>query len=162
MIVLRDEIEIQASPEQIFGWLSQLDKYYLNWHADHVVCEFLDGVFFQEGAVVYIEEFLHGKLHKLKMRTTRYQPNKLLEYKILGMSSWGCFAVEPGSSGTLFIAELHFGLSWTFLDKIVDLILERLLSVQLDAFRTHMKEEGQNIKAILEGAKIPGKGISRE
>jgi hypothetical protein len=150
MITLHDEIEINASPKQIFGWLSQLDKNYLEWHPDHVVCKFLEGSFCQEGAIVYAEEYLHGKLHKLKMRTIRYLPSTLIEYKILGMSGWGSFAVEPRGQGTNFIAELHFGLGVPRIDKIIDPIMERLLSSQLSAFRTHMKEEGQNLKAILE------------
>jgi hypothetical protein len=150
MITLRDEIEIYATPEQIFEWFSKFDTNYLEWHADHVACEYLEGTFAQEGSIVYTEEYLHGELHKLKMRTTRYQPNSLIEYKVLGMSSWGSFAVEPRGKKSNFIAELHFGLGVPLLDKIIDPILKRLLSFQLDAFRTHIKEEGQNLKAILE------------
>jgi hypothetical protein len=150
MITLRDEIEINATREQIFAWFSQFDANYLEWHPDHVACEYLEGTLCQEGSIVYTEEYLHGELHKLKMRTTRYQPNSLIEYKVLGVSSWGSFVVEPKGNKTKFIAELNFGIRMPFLDKIIDLILERLLAFQLDAFRTHMKEEGQNLKAILE------------
>jgi hypothetical protein len=150
MITLRDEIEIYATPEQIFEWFSQFDANYLEWHPDHVSCEFLEGTFCQEGSIVYTEEYLHGELHKLKMRITRYQTNSLIEYKILGTKSWGSFAVEPKGKKSSFIAELHFGLGVSLLDKIIDPILERLLSFQLDAFRTHMKEEGQNLKTILQ------------
>jgi hypothetical protein len=151
MITLRDEIEINATPEEIFHWFSQFDSNYLEWHPDHVACEYLEGTFCQEGSVVYAEEYLHGELHKLKMRMTKYHPNSLIEYKILGMGSWGSFVVEPREKKSNFIAELHFGLGIPFVDKLIDPILERILSFQLDAFRTHMKEEGRNLKSILEG-----------
>jgi hypothetical protein len=150
MITLRDEIDINATPEQIFEWFSQFDTNYLEWHPDHVACEYLEGTFCQDGSIVYTEEYLHGELHKLKMRTTRFQPNSLIEYKVLGMPCWGSFFVEPRGMKSNFIAELHFGIGVPLFDKIIDPILERLLSVQLNAFQIHMKEEGQNLKAILE------------
>jgi hypothetical protein len=150
VITLRDEIEIEATPELIFEWFSQFDANYLEWHPDHVACEFLEGTFCQEGSIVYSEEYLHGELHKLKMRTTRFEPNSLIEYRVLGMPSWGSFTVEPRGEASSFIAELHFGLGVPLFDKVIDPILKRLLSTQLEALQTHMKEEGQNLKAILE------------
>lgn len=152
MITLRDEIEINAAPEQIFEWLSKLDSHYCDWHPDHVACEYLSGTFFQEGSMIYTEEYLHGELHKLKMKTVRYLPNSFIEYKILGMGSGGSFVVEPIGKKSNFIATLHFGLGIPLLDKIIDPILQRLLSFQLEALRAHMKEEGQNLKGILERA----------
>ena len=154
MITLRDEIEIRASPAEIFSWLSHLDRNYQAWHPDHVACKFLDGSFLRKDARVYAEEYLHGKLHRLTMRTLHYRPNALLEYRIVGMGSRGRFAVKPGEQGTLFIAELHFGLGWPVVDRVLDPILQRLLASQLDAFRIHMQEEGQNLKALLEGKAV--------
>lgn len=48
MIVLRDAIEIGASPELIFEWLGDLAKSYRALHHDHVCWEFQDG--FREGS----------------------------------------------------------------------------------------------------------------
>jgi hypothetical protein len=150
MVALRDEIEINATPKRIFEWFSQLDSNYLEWHPDHVVCKYLTGKFFEEGSIIYAEEYLHGELHKLKMKTVRYLPNSLIEYKILGLGSKGSFIVEPRGKTSNFIATLDFGFGIPLLDKIIDPILERVLSSQLGALRMHMKEEGQNLKGILE------------
>ena len=35
----------------------------------------------REESVIYVEEYLHGKLHKLKLRITKIEPNSRIEYK---------------------------------------------------------------------------------
>ena len=65
MIVLRDTVEIRASPEQIFEFLAHFKENVHAWHPDHVECRYLTYDPLGEGSVIYIEEYLHGKLHKL-------------------------------------------------------------------------------------------------
>jgi hypothetical protein len=45
------------------------DDSYRAWHQkDHVRLRWLEGKPWAEGSVMYAEEYLHGKLHKLKLR----------------------------------------------------------------------------------------------
>lgn len=61
MILLRDVVEIEASPEQAFDWLAHFQEDYLAWHPDHVECQYVKGTSILEvGSVLYIEEYLHG------------------------------------------------------------------------------------------------------
>jgi len=150
MLTIHDEILIMASPEVIFNWFSRLDENYLKWHPDHVACHYLKGTLLRIDSIVYVEEYLHGELHKMKFKTTNYSPNSKLEYYILGRRIWGSFAVNPSRLGSNFIAELSFGFGHPILDQIFDPILERFLSIQLEAFKVHMKEEGENLKLLLE------------
>ena len=69
MITLTDSIEIKATPEKIFNGLIKVfssEKYFKTWHQDHVKCYWIKGEPFEEGSILYVEEYLHGKIHKMK------------------------------------------------------------------------------------------------
>jgi len=149
MIVLRDTIEIKASPEQIFQWFAHFKANYLSWHPDHVECRYLTEGSLREGSVIYIEEYLHRKLHKLKLRITEIEPNSRIEYKTF-LSTKGVFIIEPRGDNSLFTAEIYLGTNIPLLGKLVDRFMGVFMSRQLEGIKQHMAEEGQNLKRILE------------
>jgi len=102
MITLRDSIEIKTTPEKIFDFFVHFEENYLAWHPDHVKSYWI-GKPAKEGSILYCEEYLHGKLHRMKFRITKVELNRKIEYKLL------------------------------------------------EAGKKHMKEEGENLKRLLEG-----------
>ena len=80
MIVLRDTVEIKASPEEIFAFFVHFKENFHAWRPDHVVCRYLTEAPLREGSVIYIEEYLHGKLHKLRLHITKMELNSRIEY----------------------------------------------------------------------------------
>ena len=58
--------------------------------------------------------------------------------------------LEPADDGTRFTAELKFGLTLPLVGWLLDFVLRRWLASQLSAFQRHMREEGQNLKRLLE------------
>ena len=149
MITLRDEIEINASPEEIIEFFINFKENFYAWHPDHVECRYDTPGPLKENTVIYFTEYLHGKLHKLKLRTTLIKPNSRIEYKTF-MGTKGIFVMEPRGTSTLFTAEMHMGINFPFLGKLIDRIMLKLLSSQLEGIKQHMVEEGQNLKKILE------------
>ena len=150
MILLRDEIEIKAPPEKVFDWLKHFKENYLNWHPDHTECRFVKGSSILEiGSVLCVEEYLHGKLHKLKLRPTKVISNSLLKYKA-GFGIRGAFEIKPKENSLLFIAEICIGSKFPVLGWIFDKIMHHLLSDRLEALKKHMAEEGENLKRLLE------------
>jgi len=145
MIVLRDAIQINVSPEDIFEWLSNLDKNYRDWHQDHVKWEFRGG--FHEGSKCYCEELIHGKLHRMNGRITRLRKKVLVEFKFSFPTTLICprgsFIIEPDGSGSTFVATLSFRFAG---------VLSRFAKRRMNSVKNHMEEEGQNLKRILEGA----------
>ncbi len=145
MVTLEDSVNINATPEDIFKWFDNIVKNYKSWHRDHKTAELGIGDSFQEGSILYVEECLGGKLEKLTCEVTKYVPNRLIEYKILSsesvVCSGGSFKVKPYSTGSSFTATLSFRFGY---------ILSKLMPAKLDAIKTHMKEEGENLKKILE------------
>ena len=150
MIVMRDTVEIKAPPEPIFEFFVHFKENFYAWHSDHVECRYLN---FEgdpkEGSVIYIEEYLHGKLHKLKLHITKIEPNSLIEYKTF-MGTKGVFIIEPRGAKSLFTAEMHMGTKTPLFRSMADRIMRIFMSRQLEGIKQHMAEEGQNLKRILE------------
>lgn len=150
MIVLRDEIEIAASPERIFDWFAHFKETYLDWHPDHVDCQYLKGSsMLDEGAVIYCEEMLHGDLHRLNIRLSGLERNRRVDY-VVAPGMRGSFVLEPRGDQTAFIAYLYFGTDFPLIGPLIDRLMRVMLATQIAAFEQHMAEEGVNLKRMLE------------
>jgi hypothetical protein len=145
----RDSIEVNAPAGVVFGWLSQrlMDaESYKAWHPDHVDIRWIKGRPLRDGSVAYAEEYLHGRLHKMKFRITKIVPDRLIEYRALFpfslMSPCNKFIVEPKSdSSCTFIATGILKLPEWLCKKHED---------KIEAVLRHMKKEGENLKKALE------------
>ncbi|MBV7335915.1 SRPBCC family protein [Chloroflexi bacterium TSY] len=147
MIRLQDAAEIEATPKQIFDWLTHLPENYLRWHPDHVACRYLQGDSMDLGTVLYVEEVLHGQLHKLTLCMTKVIPERHMEYTIMpGMK--GAFDVEPQNDHTLFVATITMGIDWPVLGPMLDWILRTLFRRRIHELEQHMAEEGENLRLI--------------
>jgi len=148
MVALMDSIKIKENPEKIFNALIKIfstEKYYKMWHKGHTICKWLKGKQFEKGSILYAEEYLHGKLHKMKFIGTNLVRNKKVEFKLLFPTSLFCpkgsFIIEQGKEHSIFTANLYFRFSRFFNKYAKD---------RVDAVKRHMKEEGENLKKIVE------------
>ena len=151
--IVTDSIIIKTSPEKIFNFLTSIidDDSYRAWHKDdHVSFRWLEEQPWTEGAVLYAEEYLHGKLHKLQFKITKITPNKRIEYSPVSrilryFFPKNEFIIEQKGEYCQFMASGTYRVGWigkTFFKKAID---NRLASV-----KKHMKEEGENLKQLLE------------
>lgn len=144
MIALKDTIEIKVSPEQIFQFFVHFKENFHAWHADHVKCGWI-GKPAKEGSILCVEEYLHAKLHKLKMLMIKIESNRKIEYKLLFPMSVICpkgsFIIEPKGRSCIFTATLSFRFGRLF---------SKLAKNRVEGIKTHMKEEGENLKRLLE------------
>ena len=152
MTTLTDSIEIKAVPERIFNGLIRVfssEEDFKKWHGDHVKCQWLRGKPFEMGSVLYVEEYLHGELHKMKFLGTQLEPNRKIEYGLLFPVSIVCprgsFNIEPRGESCIFTATLSFRMGWLF---------NMFARNRVDAVKQHMKEEGENLKEISEKDEI--------
>lgn len=155
MINLQDSIRIQASQEHLFNWLTSLPQEYVSWHPDHVACRVIRGSLLQPGSELECQEYPHGQLHTLRLRLTRVDPGKRMKYEISRLGK-GAFEVIPKDGEVEFVAELGLGSDFPIVGSLVDVVLRALLSRRLEAMREHMREEGQNLKEIIELGWRPG------
>ena len=148
LTTIEDSIEIKTTPEHVFNWFTNLrtGEDYRAWHPNHVDWYWIKGEPFQEGSIVYCEEYIHGKKHRIKFICTKVEPNRLIEYKpsfpMLLLMSKSQFIIEPKSGkNCVFTAAISFREGPFF---------KKLFAKQMKDLKQHMKEEGENLKKILE------------
>ena len=152
-VTLTDSIEIKTTPEKVFDFLVHLvdDESYRAWHPeDHVALRWLKGNPWEEGSVVYAEEYIHGKLHKLKFLVTKVVPNREIQY--VPVSRFlrryfpkNTFYIELKEETCVFTAKGTYRVGW-----LVRTFASNKLNRGLSSVRKHMEEEGENLKRILE------------
>lgn len=161
-VTLTHSIEIRTTPEKIFRFFLQIvdDASYQAWHPeDHVAFRWIQGEPWQKGSVVYAEEYIHGKLHKLKFLITEVVPNRKIEFVPLSRFlriyfPKNTFTIEPRKDSCEFTATgcLRVG-------RLVKALAKKKLDHGLSCVRRHMKEEGENLKRILENETAHGKAM---
>ena len=149
MISLEDRIQIQTTPGQVFAWLERFPQEYCAWHPDHVGCRLIRGPLLEVGSEIECQEYLHGDLHTMKLRTTKVVPGKRIEYDAVGLGG-GAFEVQPAGDAVTFVAELYVGSDAFIIGRLLDWVFLRLFQGRIDALKQHMVEEGINLKEILE------------
>jgi hypothetical protein len=148
LIQLRDSVFIETPPEKIWAWLCDLPAHYREWHPAHVRCWYEHGNTLEAGAILAVEEELHGRVHRLKLRATEAVPDRLLRFVSWGLQ--GAFLLEAAKEGTRFTATLSFGVAAPLIGQAVDRLLGRVFAKRLAAVHEHMHEEGRNLKRLLE------------
>ena len=151
-VILTDSIEINASPGQIYEFFMNLNHdTYKQWvPGDHVAFCWLKGKPWQKGAVVYAEEYMHGKLHKLKFRIEEVVPEKKIVY---APASWllriyfpkNSFSMEKTNGACIFTASVHLRIG-----RIGKWLAKNHIREGLASVKEHMREEGENLKKLLE------------
>lgn len=151
MIRLRSEVLVEAPEERIWAWLNDLPTHYRAWHPDHLECRYARGERLEAGAVLIVAERLHGRVHHLRLLATEVQPPRIVRYR--GRGFRGAFLLESvNGDATRFTAELAFGSRLPGLGSLLDALARRLLADRLAALQRHMREEGENLKRIMEAS----------
>ena len=149
MISLRDSVEIQTTPQEVFAWLGRMPQEYKSWHPDHVACRVIHGSMLEVGSEIECQEYLHGKLHTMRFRMTKVIPNKRVEFEIERMGR-GTFEAQQTGNNVMFVAGLDIGYDAPIIGRLFDFIFSLFFEQRIEAMRQHMDEEGENLKQLLE------------
>ena len=145
-MILAECVVIAAKPEAIYRFFDDMEQNYLRWHPDHVLFRWVSGRGVGGGNAFHFDERINGKLLKKTVVFTHVVPNRHIEF---APTLWllrlflprMIFRIEEQTTACLFTAEIHLRIGP---------LAARLNRRDLDAVRQHMKEEGQNIKRLLE------------
>lgn len=143
--MLEDAVVVDAKPEQVWSWLTGLADHYCDWHPNHVSAEWIRGAPNQIGSRLEAVEYIDGHREALVFEITAVDAPRRMEYRILGPHSilltGGAFEISPLGRRTVFRATIRsrFG-------RLTRAVFGR----RLDALRSHMREESESVKRLLE------------
>ena len=148
MVIIKDTVKIKAEPKKVFNGLIKVfssQEYFKKWHKDHIKCLWLKGKPFEKDSILYVEENLHGKLHKMKFVSTNLEPYRRIDSKLLFPTSIICpkasFIIKPKGESCIFTATLTFRFGWLF---------SKFMKDRVESVKKHMRDEGKNLKKIIE------------
>jgi hypothetical protein len=161
MIELRDSIYIEAPPRTVWAWFERLPEHFPRWHPDHVSCNWVRGSAIASGTEMEVVEVLHGIPHQLRIKLTDVVPGLRVAYRIYpGVG--GYLEIEPYGAGTRFTASIRLGTRFPVFGTVLDWVQWWWFGARINAFATHQREEGINLKLMLDGQGKNGwNGIER-
>lgn len=142
---LRDSVDIDAPPEQVWEWIEGLADHYRDWHPAHISAEWVRGDPNRVGSVLRVVEDLGGTREELRFQVAAIERPRRLDYRLLGPVSLllprGSFSVNDTAGGSTFVAAIAYRFG-----ALTELLFRRRMAV----LQAHMAEEGANLKRILE------------
>ncbi|HOC77814.1 MAG TPA: SRPBCC family protein [Methanofastidiosum sp.] len=148
--ILKHSIEIMVPSEKLWDFFYNIENNYILWHPkDHIQFKWKKGNPLEVGSTIYSEQTMGGETGKLKGVCSEIIPYRKIAFNFDFPTSFMCprieWLIEPKGKNSIFTALTYYRFGKLFLrlnkDK-VDHILETT--------EEHMKEEGKNLKRILE------------
>lgn len=146
-----DRIEIAAPPGAVWRFFEEMEANYLRWHPDHIAFEWRRGRGLAPGNVFYFEERIAGEVLKKETRFTEIEAPRRIVFTMVNPLMRAfiprmAFLVDPVPGGSRFtgLIELRF----------VGPLGRASHRRQFDAVRTHMREEGENLRRLVESGQI--------
>jgi hypothetical protein len=145
-MILRTETWIGTSAAEIRRFFDGLEENYTRWHPDHHAFNWVHGRGLAEGVVCEFDETVAGKRQRKTVVYTRvaddhveFAPTSRLIRMLLPRM---LFRITPEGDGCRVVQEVHVR---------VGPLGARLNRKEFEAVRQHMREEGENLKELLEG-----------
>ncbi len=147
---MKESIEIKTTPEVIWDFFTHLEENYKSWHPeDHINFKWTGGNPMETGARWYGEEILQGELKKLRGKIGEVIPCR----KIVFLYAFPLSLVSPGfewyiePKGPSSVFTMIGSIRWF---EFYRLIARNHVDTGVEAGKKHIKEEGENLKRILE------------
>lgn len=149
-LALKDSIEIKTTPEKIWEFFTNLEQNYKAWHPeDHIIFQWTEGKPMETGSHYYAEEYAMGNVKKFKGAIGEV----ILHRKIVFKCSFPVWLVtpqfewhiEPKGSHSIFTA-----ITYMRFERLFRTFYKKGLETLIEVSKKHMKEEGENLKKILE------------
>lgn len=145
-MILAERIAIRTSPDAVFRFFAEMERNYLRWHPDHVLFRWEGEPGLREGAEFYFEERIGGKILKKRVRFTRIEPGHIIEFAPVSFLF------------RLFLPRITFRITKENGNCLVAQEIQirtgpigrALNRRQFEAVQQHMREEGENMKRLLE------------
>jgi len=151
-VVVSESIRIETAPEKLFRYLTGIvdNESFRTLNAKNISFRWLKGRPWTAGSVAVAEKTLHGKLHKFEFIVTKIVPGRHIEYRPTSRLTRRLFPkkefiIEAEGDSCLFVSSATFRVGW-----IGKVFFKRAIERGLSDFRSYLREEGENLKKILE------------
>jgi len=151
---IKDSTEIKTTPEKIWDFFTNLEENYKTWHPqDHVIFKWTKGKPMESGAHWYGEEILNGELKKLKGKIGEVIPCRKIVFRYsfpISIASPGFeWHIESKGSYSVFTT-----IGYIRCFEFYRSIAKSHMDAGVEAGKKHIKEEGENLKRILENRNL--------
>lgn len=145
-MILQETTNVKAPPKEVYRFFEEMEGNYERWHPDHITYRWTEGIGMEQGTEAYFEERIAGKLQKKTVTFVEVTPDRYIEFKptslLVGLlMPHISFTIDARSDGCELTQRIKVRTGP---------IGARLNKREFDAVRTHMREEGENLKRILE------------
>ncbi len=150
-LALKDSIEIKTTPEKIWEFFTNLEQNYKTWHPeDHVLFKWTKGRPWEEASTFYAEQYVMGKITKYKGTIVESVPYRKIvskfSFPISVVSPKIEWLIETKGSNSVFTA-----ITYLRAGSLLSKISKKGMKTLIEAHDKHVREEGENLKKILEG-----------
>lgn len=149
-MILEQRTWIDTDPSAVFRFFESMAEHYEDWHPDHIRFRWGQGGELKEGGEAYFEERIGGELQEKTVVFTAIEPDRYLEFR---PTDWTrlllpsiSFSIDPDDGGCTVVQRIKVrtGPIGRFLNRR-----------EFEAVRTHMREEGEHLKRLLEDELAP-------
>lgn len=143
---LEESTEIGAPPSAVFHFFEEMADHYEAWHPDHLGFRWVEGDGLAEGSVAFFEERIGGELQAKRVRFTTVEQDRYIEFEPTSLLTrlfmpHISFTIDPTDDGCTFTQRIRVRTG-----PIGAWVNRR----EFDAVRTHMREEGENLRSLLD------------
>jgi len=146
-MIFEDFTRIETAPVNIFQFFENMEENYTKWHPDHITFKWLKGRGLKEGNISYFEETIGGELLKKRVLYTKIIPNRYIGFVPVSRLMR---IILRKMTFTIGLQETHCKFKAQVQLKWVGPLARKLNKEKFRAVREHMREEGENLKMILE------------
>ena len=149
-MMLVHEVDINASPEKVWEFLTNIEANYKAWHPeDHILFHWTKGAPFEKGSTFYAEQFMMGEKVKYKGKISECISGRKITMKFsfpLSLITEKIeMIIEKHGSGSTFKHVTY--MKFKFLSRTIFKNRNIRMLNEMDA---HVRTEGGNLKGILE------------
>jgi uncharacterized protein YndB with AHSA1/START domain len=154
-LILKESTEINTTPEKIWEFFINLEKNYKSWHPkDHIIFKWTHGKPMETGSQYYGEEIMNDRVKKFKGTIGEVIPYRKIVFNftfpVTLVSPYFEWQIEPKGKKSVFTAITIVRFK-NFYRKIMG---KKGWNKLIETGEKHVREEGENLKKILESSSI--------
>ena len=152
MISIKNNIEVEATKDEIWELFKKLNEKYSEISKNHVSLKCIEGIPNQVGSIYKIRNHFKGKIIEVKYKLTEVNENERISYHgefphaLLGLKLK--LSIEAKGNSSVIFEEIRFGTEIPIIDRIFDAILKLYFRTNFEIINNDQKDRLSGLKRI--------------